>query len=298
MPARLGSVRVFDRSWGPIGGFASARDSDCRSCGMPTHGVAIDGLCRDCYRSTPKRPNRRGRHEGQDEGQNCIAAQLAAAVATGSPEWLPGSDALRTNIDAPAPVTIAGDHITRSRLREDCPAFVAAARAHPANVRFLGMSGHWPLWAASGEQGPRLTATGAKLRESCASAEVSLLIVDCVEQAFRKPPWAEYESGENPTDIGESTFLADWSAWAGKVGCTVLFMSAGRSLETSWWIDRPRIAWTFEYRTEAGHWTSSFSPMKARLNLAKSNYSDSPRAVDLEWDVDWRHWTAAGLAEA
>lgn len=64
---------------------------------------------------------------------------------------------------------------------------------------------------------------------------------------------AEYEPGENPTEIGESTILADWSAWAGKVCCTVLFMSAGRSLETLWWIDRPPFAWTFEYRTESGH---------------------------------------------
>lgn len=162
MPARLGSVRAFDRSWGPIGGFASARDSDCRSCGMPTHGVAIDGLCRDCYRSTPKRPNRWGRHEGQDGGQNCVAAQLAAGVATGSPEWLPESDALRTNIDAPAPVTIAGDHITRTRLREDRPAFDAAAKAQPAYVRFVGMSGHWPLWAASGGQGAETHCNGCE----------------------------------------------------------------------------------------------------------------------------------------
>ena len=231
-----------------------------------------------------------------DEGQTAIAAQLSAGLATGDPEWLPGAGGdLHLSVDSPAPVVIAGDHLTKKRLMDDSPAFRRAA-SESGRVPFFEAGGRWPLWAEFDESGIRRTEevmdSGHELRDLTAKLGTKLLVVDCAEAAFRAPAEWGKPSGDNPQQVGERRFLIDWSAWAKDAGCTVIFLSAGRSIETSWWIDAPRFAWTFDYRTE-GVSFRPFEPMQASLNLAKSNYSRPGAAVDLAWDTERRLWTAS-----
>ena len=245
-------------------------------------------------------------------GKSRFILMLAAAIATGTQQWLGGdgraSRTLDLRSDQPANVIIASwedehEEITRRLLEAygNDEARNVALRGGLEALRdrliFADMAGEGPLWGP--DQGRHvstaagLTATGRRLRGLAEAHDAQLLVID--------PVAAAYGGDENARALVRA-FMADFDAWSRKTGCATLLIAhppksgnAGYSGSTDWHA-ATRTLWTLTPQEAPSQKENAFV-----LRCEKANYAPLPSAVLVERSSDGSQsafWTATGLEVA
>ena len=217
-------------------------------------------------------------------GKSRLALQLAAALAGGMADWLPGSGAL---IDA----DVTGRAAVLATY-EDPPALIAhrldelaaAMRAPDVNLPrwptrddlrgrlyVADMAGKGPIWGPrpgqSADARGALLPAGDSLRRYCERVGARLLVIDPLAGAFGASENARAAVRE---------FLADLDAWTRAADCTVLTVAhPSRSSDSDYpasgstdWLNGVRAVWELARRDDADAPADVY-----RLTLTKSNYS-------------------------
>ena len=200
-------------------------------------------------------------------GKSRLALQLAAALAGGMADWLPGSGAL-IDTDVTGGAAVLATY-------EDPPALIAhrldnlAAAMHAPDVNLTrwptrddlrgrlyvaDIAGRGPIWGAQPGQsvdarGGQLPA-GDDLRRYCERVGARLLVIDPLAAAFG--------ASENARSAVRE-FLADLDAWARPADCTVLAVahpsrSSNADYPTSGstdWLNGVRAVWELAATTDA-----------------------------------------------
>lgn len=233
-------------------------------------------------------------------GKSRLALQLAAAVASGTPDsWIPSaSDELPmpmppiTDANRAAPVVIASwedekDEVHR-RLVEMAKRLPWAAPDHiNGRLNFADMAGCGPLWEATAAAG-KLTAPGTDLRSAAEQLSARLLIID--------PRAAAYAGDEN-SRAHVRAFISHWDRWAREHQCAVLLVDHVAKSATPEQHGTSSYAGSTDWRNAARSvWTLGSKDNKGTadtwLRCDKSNYGPVPATVHLD-SGDGYAWIAS-----
>ena len=242
-------------------------------------------------------------------GKTRLALQLAAAMAEGRKEWLPGGPGLGNNPETPPPTATAvfatwedePDEFAR-RLRGILgdPNRLAGLKNR---LHVLDYAGCGPLWAPV-EQGSRHTSTvgtltdrGKGLRHYCEQHKALLLIID--------PLAAAYLCNENDRGLVRQ-FMSDWDGWSRKSGCTVLIAAHPSKAHAEYsgstdWQAAARYVWTLGSEPiptpedGGGKRKKTDQPEAPRLRVLKTSYSSGERTL---WLTGWPEWKAVSSESA
>ena len=240
-------------------------------------------------------------------GKSRLALQLCAALASGSADWLPGSNAPIDKRVGPASGAVAvfatwedeKDQIARTLHTMGVATDVAN------RLRYVSPSG--PLWAPD-PAGSRHTSTlgvltdaGRWLREYCERWGAVLLVVD--------PRAAAFGLNENDRALVRA-FLSDWDVWSRGSGCTVLLIAHPPKGESDYsgstdWHAAARAVWVLGLaETGTGNEASGGGRSKReaapapRLSCVKSSYARKPPPLWLSGYPSWRVVDARVAADA
>ena len=238
-------------------------------------------------------------------GKSRLALQLAAAIASGIADWLPGGPRLTLSDPATAVYWTAEDEpaeVSR-RLRQIGGVRDSATQALHGLVErvedrlhVVDGAGRGPLWEPMGS-GPlgRLSETGAWLRAYSERHGPRLLVLDSLA--------ATYAGNENDR-VAVRQFAADWDAWGRRRGCAVMLIGhppksmAPFSGSTDWQA-AVRWLWTFGLEPDPHHTAKRASkqePTAPCLKNDKGNYR-AANARSYHWvarsDCAWRATTFA-----
>ena len=235
-------------------------------------------------------------------GKSRLALQLAAALAAGRKEWLPGGGpdgpklALEPNTGKVAVLATWEDE------RDE-----VARRLHGMKLqeavgdRLRYVAPRQALWIHSDPlsgTGGALSPEGTKLREYCATRRARLLIVD--------PRAAAYGLNENDRALVRA-FVSDWDRWAQENHCAVLLLAHPPKAEgpysgTTDWHAAVRAVWELTTRTvDTGdnnkNRKTAANPKAYRLACLDTNYGPLPRPLWLKGDKKWEVARAEEAAE-
>lgn len=217
-------------------------------------------------------------------GKSRLALQLAAAVARGSREWLPGGPDLYQAKPAPAVLATWEDEPEevarrlRGMLRTSERVEDLGDRLH-----HVGLAGRGPLWEPAGG-GSRHTSTigelsgvGRWLRRYCERSGARLLVVD--------PLAAAYACNENDRGLVRQ-FMASWDGWAREAGCTVLLLAHPSKADPAYsgstdWQAAARAVWTLGLDKDLGK-------ERTRLKCLKTSYGMTADTLHLTGYPGWR----------
>ena len=227
-------------------------------------------------------------------GKSRLALQLAAAIAAGASDWLPGSHGdHKLSVHAPSHAVIASwedeaDEIGR-RLHGIDQADAIGDRLHA-----LGPTGS--LWEPD-PKGTRQTSTtgvlsqtGQALRRYCELVQARLLVID--------PLAAAYGLNENDRALVRQ-FMADWDAWAQAARCTVMIVSHPPKNESKYsgstdWHAASRWFWTLGLENTEPAVKEDKRPAP-QLCCIKQSYGRTP---DPYWLSGYPAWRAADKTDA
>ena len=218
-------------------------------------------------------------------GKSRLALQLAAAIAAGTSDWLPGGGP-KLILDEPAGAVLATwedeyDEVAR-RLHE--------MKMHTeVENRLRHVAPSAPLWNSSADDPfSRVTEQREKLREYCEDKKARLLVVD--------PRAAAYGSNENDRAMVRA-FMTDWDRWAQKKACAVLLIthppkSEGPYSGTTDWYAAARAVWELAARTvdPGGKKSNKKDGDRRAVQFAclDTNYAPTPPPLWLTGYPQWK----------
>lgn len=249
-------------------------------------------------------------------GKSRLTLQLAAALAAGAADWLPGPGAPALAGDpaeapdpaadfgelTPRPVVVASWEDDRDEIHRRLPRRLRPGLAD--RLTFLDCARHGPAWAPA-PGGSRhtstmaeLTPTGAAIRAAAEDAGAALLILD--------PLAAVFAANENDRALVRD-FAADWDGWGRAARCAVLLVAhppkpaGGKAADaanysgSTDWRNAARSMWTLTPATaERPAKTPNGKPTPARpaaLSLDKASYAKTKRdrlTLSDAWPDGWR----------
>ena len=185
-------------------------------------------------------------------GKSRIAIQLAACIAAGDYDWLPGGGPKMTITNPENAVYWTSEDETDEAHRR-LDAIRSETQAHKLNgeigdrLHVIDGASGGPLWApaASGSRHTstmgELTAAGAWLREYAEHHRPRLLVIDPLAAAFA--------CNENDRGLVRA-FMSDWDRWARETECAVMFIAHPPKSDTEYsgstdWRAAARWLWTF-----------------------------------------------------
>ena len=234
-------------------------------------------------------------------GKSWLALQLAASLAAGEPEWLPGADL--DLLDAPhapiksgatAVIWTAEDEPAEAHRRLDIMQPLGGGLDTADRLHVIDASGEGALWAP--DEKIRYSAVGAptdageRLRNYCAEYPPRLLVVDNLAAAFA--------CNENDRAMVRA-FMTSWDGWARETKCAVMFVAHPSRAHTDFsgstdWRAAARWLWSFGLKPiDDKDGKTKDSDKAPKLENLKSNYSP-----DGEGSHFWVHkqrsarWTA------
>ena len=234
-------------------------------------------------------------------GKSRLALQLAAAIASGHRDWLPGTaDSVKLPAAEPATAVLCSwedekDEIARRLCGMD------KAGTVDDRLRFLGATA--PLWEPR-RDGSRhtstlgeLSAAGEWVRAYCEQRQARLLVLD--------PLAAVYACNENDRGLVRA-FMASWDRWAQQAACAVLLIAhppkshADFSGSTDWH-GAARAVWTLGLedihtgKAGTGKKKEAAPALAMQLRCVKSNYARLPAPY---WLAGWPGWYVTSAQEA
>ena len=210
-------------------------------------------------------------------GKSWLALQLAASLAAGEPEWLPGAgldllDAPHAPIKSGATAVIwtAEDEPAEAHRRLDIMQPLDGGLDTADRLHVIDASGEGPLWAP--DEKIRYSAVGAltdageRLRNYCAEYPPRLLVVDNLAAAFA--------CNENDRAMVRA-FMTSWDGWARETKCAVMFVAHPSRAHTDFsgstdWQAAARWLWSFGLKPIDDNIKDDKAP---KLENLKSNYS-------------------------
>ena len=224
-------------------------------------------------------------------GKSRLALQLAAAIASGHRDWLPGTaDSVKLPADEPATAVLCSWEDEKDEIaRRLCG--MGKTGTVGDRLRFLGATA--PLWEPR-QGGSRhtstlgeLSAAGEWVRAYCEQRQARLLVLD--------PLAAVYACNENDRGLVRA-FMASWDRWAQQAACAVLLIAhppkshADFSGSTDWHA-AARAVWALgleETHTDKAGTGKKKEPAPAmQLRCVKSSYGRLPAP---HWLAGWPGW--------
>jgi len=230
-------------------------------------------------------------------GKSRLALQLAAAIAAGRKEWLPGGGpelepVPKTDKDKIKDVAVLA---TWEDEREEVKRRLHAMKMQKAvghRLRYVAPRQalwiHRDPWLGTGGD---ISPEGKKLRRYCKEKHARLLIVD--------PRAAAYGLNENDRALVRA-FVSDWDRWAQESGCAVLLLvhppkSEGAYSGTTDWHAAVRAVWELTIRTVDTGDNNKNRAKAYRLACLDTNYGPLPPPY---WVGGYPKWKVADPAEA
>ena len=214
-------------------------------------------------------------------GKSWLALQLAASLAAGESEWLPGADLdLLDATQAPlksvatAVIWTAEDEPAEAHRRLDIMQPLDGGLDTADRLHVIDASGEGPLWAPdeniirSAVGG--LTDAGKRLRNYCAEYPPRLLVVDNLAAAFA--------CNENDRAMVRA-FMTSWDGWARETKCAVMFVAHPSRAHADFsgstdWRAAARWLWSFGLKPiDDKDGKIKDSDKAPKLENLKSNYS-------------------------